>query len=55
MEEWMNELGLVMNLNELGVTEDMLQGLVDATLIMNGGYKVLTKEEILEIFKQSMM
>lgn len=55
MEDWMNELGLVMNLNELGVTEDMLQGLVDATLIMNGGYKVLTKEEILEIFKQSMM
>ncbi len=55
MEEWMNELGLVMNLNELGVTEDMLQGLVDATLIMNGGYKVLTKEEILEIFKQSIM
>ena len=46
MEAWMKELGLVMNISELGVTEEMLEGLADATLIMNGGYKILSHEEI---------
>lgn len=54
MEAWMQELGLVMNISELGATEDMLGGLVDATLIMNGGYKVLSQEEIRAIFKESL-
>lgn len=54
MEAWMQELGLVMNISELGATEDMLDGLVDATLIMNGGYKVLNREEIRTIFKESL-
>lgn len=54
MEAWMQELGLVMNISELGATEDMLDGLVDATLIMNGGYKVLSREEIRDIFKASL-
>lgn len=54
MEAWMKEIGVVMNIKELGVTEDMLEGLVKSTLIMEGGYKVLTADEILEIFKESM-
>ena len=54
MEGWMKELGLVMNLTELGVTEDMIEGLANATIILPGGYKVLTLEEIVEIFKESM-
>ncbi|MFR6257815.1 MAG: iron-containing alcohol dehydrogenase, partial [Anaerovoracaceae bacterium] len=54
MEAWMKEIGVVMNIRELGVTEDMLEGLVKSTLIMDGGYKVLTADEILEIFKESM-
>lgn len=54
MERWMKELGLVMNLSQLGVTEDMLEGIADSTLIMNGGYKTLTHEEIVEILKESM-
>lgn len=54
MEGWMKELGLVMNLTELGVTEDMIEGLANATIILPGGYKVLTQEEIVEIFKESM-
>ena len=44
----------MMNISELGATEDMLDGLVDATLIMNGGYKVLSREEIRDIFKASL-
>lgn len=54
MEAWMKELGLTMTISELGATEDMLDGLADATLIMNGGYKVLSREEIVQIFKESM-
>ena len=54
MDAWMQELDLVLNISELGATEDMLDGLVDATLIMNGGYKMISREEILAIFKESL-
>lgn len=54
MEAWMKEIGVVMNIRELGVTEDMLDGLVQSTIVMEGGYKVLTQEEILGVFKKSM-
>ena len=54
LEKWMRELGLAMSLSELGVTEDMIEGLTDATLLMDGGYKVLTREEIVEIFRESL-
>ena len=54
MEAWMEEIGVVMNIRELGVTEDMLDGLVKSTLVMEGGYKVLTQEEIKKIFEESM-
>lgn len=54
MESWMRELGLVMNIRELGVTEDMLPGIVKGTFILDDGYKVLTEDEIMEILKESM-
>lgn len=54
MEEYMKSLGLVMNIKDLGVTEDMLGGIADGTFIMEGGYKVLTKAEIIDILKASM-
>ena len=54
MEKYMNEIGLVMNIKELGVTEDMLDGIADSTFIMEGGYKVLSHDEVVEILKESM-
>ena len=54
MEEWMKELGLVMNISDLGVTEDMLEGLARSTIVLEGGYKVLNHDEIIQIFKESM-
>lgn len=54
MEAWMNEIGLVMNLTDLGVKEDMLEGIADGTFINQGGYKVLIHDEIVEILKESM-
>lgn len=54
METWMKELGLVMNLTELGVTEDMVEGVADSTLVLDGGYKVLEREEIVNILRESL-
>ncbi len=54
MEDWMKELGLVMRISELGVKEDMIEGIADSTLIMEGGYKVLDRAEVVEILKESM-
>ena len=53
MEEWMREIGLVMNITDLGATPAMLDGIVESTLVMTGGYKVLDKKEIREILKES--
>lgn len=54
MEGWMKELGLAMNLHELGVTEEMLDGITNGTIIMEGGYKVLNHDEVLNILKNSL-
>lgn len=54
MEEWMQELGLVMRLTDLGATAEMLDDIADVTLRMNGGYKVLDRAEILAILKESL-
>ena len=54
MEAWMKELGLAMNISQLGASEEMIPGLVKSTLVMEGGYKVLTQEEIAEIFRASL-
>lgn len=54
LEKWMRAIGLVMDLKTLGVTEDMIAGIADSTYIMQGGYKVLTKEEVMEILRESL-
>lgn len=54
MESWMKEIGLVMNITQLSVKEEMLEGIADGTFIMQGGYHVLTHDEIVEILKESM-
>ena len=54
MEGWMKEIGLVTDLKTLGATEDMIDGIADATLILDGGYKVLDRDEIVKILKASM-
>ncbi len=54
MENWMRKLGLVMNLSELGATEDMIDGIADATIILKGGYKVLTRDDVVAILKESL-
>ena len=54
MEGWMKELGLVMNISQLGAAAEMINGIADSTLIMNGGYKTLNRDEIVEILKECL-
>ena len=54
MEAWMEELGLAMKLSEIGVTMEMIDDIVNGTLIMEGGYKVLSKEDVRKVLMQSM-
>ncbi len=54
LEDWMRKIGVSMNLTELGATEDMIDGITEATFILEGGYKVLTKDEVKEILKQCL-
>lgn len=54
MESWMKELGLAMNLRDIGTTEDMIDDIVAASLIMEGGYKILTKDDVRNILEDSM-
>ena len=54
MESWMKELGLVMNITELGAKEEILEGLAESTLILDGGYRVPQHDEIVGIFRNSL-
>ncbi|MDO4794307.1 MAG: iron-containing alcohol dehydrogenase [Filifactor alocis] len=54
MEAYMRELGLVLNASDVGVTEDMLESIADGSFILKGGYKVLSKEDIIGILKESL-
>ena len=53
MEEWMKKIGLTMNFTALGATEQMLDGIVKSTLIMDGGYKVLDENDVRAVLKAS--
>lgn len=53
MEAWMKKIGLVMNITELGAKEEMLDDMVKSSFIMEGGYKVLNKDDIKAILKAS--
>lgn len=50
----LKETGVVLSAKELGVTEDMLEGIADATFLLEGGHKTLTRGEVIEIIKASL-
>lgn len=54
LEDWMKELGLVMNISEFGVTEAQLDDIANVTIILTDGYKTLSREEVIEIYKESL-
>ena len=54
MQAYMKEIGVVMHAAELGMTADMVEGVADATFILNGGYRELSRQEIVDILKECM-
>ncbi|MBQ5951592.1 MAG: iron-containing alcohol dehydrogenase [Lachnospiraceae bacterium] len=53
LEAWMRELGLVMHAREIGVTEEMIPGLVEGTRV-RGFYRKLTREEMAQVYRESI-
>lgn len=51
---WMKEIGVATEITSLGVTADMLERIADATFTMTGGYKTLSREEIISVLRESL-
>ena len=51
---WIKEIGAASEITSRGVTEDMLDGIADATIILTGGYETLNHDEIVEILRKSL-
>ena len=54
LENWMKKIGVSLNITELGAKPEMIEGMADATFILKGGYKVLDRQEIVQILKESL-
>lgn len=54
MRGWMQELGLIMNIGELGITADMIGDICTAVFPMDGGYKALGRQDIENILTASL-
>lgn len=54
MKDWMEEIGLVMDVTTLGVTKDNLEDCVNATIVFPAGFTSLTKDDVRNIIVNSM-
>lgn len=54
MEKWMHEIGVVMSLSELGAADSDLEKLADLTIPMKGGYKPLSRDEVIMVLRKSL-
>lgn len=54
LENWMKEIGLVLDSRKLDVTEANIDDIAKNTFIFNGGYKVLSLEEVKAVLTASM-
>ena len=54
MEDWMRELGLAISITECGADVSKLEGMADACPITESGYVVLTREDVINVLRQSL-
>ncbi len=54
LEAWMRQIGVTMSLSELGADESMIEAIADATIILDGGYKQLTRDDVVSVLRASM-
>jgi alcohol dehydrogenase YqhD (iron-dependent ADH family) len=51
---WMKELGLPLNISELGADSSMIAGIAKGSIILDAGYRKLTPEEVVQILNEAM-
>jgi alcohol dehydrogenase YqhD (iron-dependent ADH family) len=54
MEQWMRELGLAMNITDCGAKAELIEGMAGACPINQGGYYILTRDDVVNVLKQSL-
>lgn len=54
MENWMNEIGVITNISDLGVTKDDIENIADLALTMDGGYKTLSRDEKIRVLSDCL-
>ena len=54
MEAWMKQIGVTLNITDLGADESMIEAIADATIILDGGYKQLTCDDVVAVLKASL-
>lgn len=54
MEAWMKSLGVAMSLTELGVKPTDIDAIADGTLLLDGGYKKMTRDEVVAVLKAAL-
>ena len=54
LEDWMNTIGVVTHSRELGLTEELISAVADATIIFPAGYHTLNREEVVNILRESL-
>ena len=54
MEAWMRELGVAMNAGEVGVTQELVEGIADAAFLPGSGYRALTRDDVAAILRESL-
>ncbi len=52
LKDWMLATGLPVTTKELGADKDMIEGIAKGSIILEGGYRKLTFEEILQILDE---
>ena len=50
----MRELGLAMNITDCGARAELIEGMADACPINEGGYKVLTRADVVRVLTDSL-
>lgn len=51
---WIREIGAATDITMLGADENNIGAIADATIIMDAGYKELTRDEVIDILRQSL-
>lgn len=54
LEAWMREIGVAMDLTQLGVTDDMIEGIAKGSFLLEGGYMKLTEADVVDILRKSL-